>query len=50
MYFIFYSFCVMLQSSPGNRQQYFKGKEALIMKKLSKLVTELYESFSHREG
>ena len=27
-----------------------KRKEALNMKKLSKLVKEFYESFSHREG
>ena len=50
MYFIFSIICAMLQSSPGNRQKTKNGKEALIMKKLSSLIKEFYESFSRREG
>ena len=49
MYFLFYLSCAMLQPWSG-KTNIRNGKEALIMKKLSKLMKEYYESFSRREG
>ena len=42
----------MLQAYPGDRHHihFLTGKEALVMKKLSELMKEFYESFSRREG
>ena len=35
---------------PGKQTKNPKGKEAFHMKKLSSLIKEFYQSFSHREG